>query len=445
MTFVHTLNTLKLTALGFGLAFTLVACNSGSNDTVNATGGTVTASETGGAGTITPSQVAQNTTEPMKNIGHVFVIVLENKNFSQTFGADSPAPYLAKDLVKMGAFVPNYYGVAHNSNPNYLAMISGQGPNIQTQADCQIYSDFIGNPTAVDPNGQALGQGCVYPSFVKTLANQLQDKGLNWKGYMEDMGKDPTREAATCGHPAINSRDNTQSATATDQYAARHNPFVYFHSIIDDQQNCDQRVVALDKLQGDLASASTTANYNMIVPNLCNDGHDTGCANGDAGGLVSINDFLKRVVPMILNSPAYKQDGLLIVTFDEAELQSTPTAPSASTFTTIASDLQNQDLQGALNQLPILDKAGACCASTPNVSLNSPLPGILGFGGGQVGAVMLSPFIKPGTVSNVAYNHYAMLKSIENGFGLDYLGFAAQPALVTFGVDVFTNLNQTND
>ncbi|HEX5487394.1 MAG TPA: phosphoesterase, partial [Limnobacter sp.] len=49
--------------------------------------------------------------------------------------------------------------------------------------------------------------------------------------------------------------------------------------------------------------------------------------------------------------------------------------------------------------------------------------------------------IKPGTVSNVAYNHYAMLKSIENGFGLDYLGFAAQPGLVTFGVDVFTNLN----
>ena len=50
---------------------------------------------------------------------------------------------------------------------------------------------------------------------------------------MQDMGNDPAREAATCGHPAVGSADGTQKATARDQYAARHDPFVYFHSIID--------------------------------------------------------------------------------------------------------------------------------------------------------------------------------------------------------------------
>ena len=79
-----------------------------------------------------------------------------------------------------------------------------------------------------------LGQGCVYPASVKTVANQLQAKGLSWKGYMEDMGNNPTRDSGTtCAHPAIGTPDQTQQASATDQYATRHNPFVYFHSIID--------------------------------------------------------------------------------------------------------------------------------------------------------------------------------------------------------------------
>ncbi|MDN7520629.1 alkaline phosphatase family protein, partial [Burkholderia sp. AU45251] len=62
------------------------------------------------------------------------------------------------------------------------------------------------------------------------------------------------------------------------------------------------------------------------------------------------------------------------------------------------------------------------------------------FGGDQTGAVMISKFIKPGTVSTVAYNHYSMLKSVEDIFGLDHLGYAGQAGLQGFGGDVFTNL-----
>ena len=80
---------------------------------------------------------------------HVFVIVLENEDAATTFGPGSPAPYLAHTLTAAGAFVPNYYGTAHNSLPNYLAMVSGQAPTLATQADCPLFADVLpGLPTA---------------------------------------------------------------------------------------------------------------------------------------------------------------------------------------------------------------------------------------------------------------------------------------------------------
>src|SRR5512144_1403825 len=95
---------------------------------------------------------------------HVFVIVLENEDAATTFGPGSPAPYLAQTLRAQGAFIPNYYGIAHNSLANYLAMVSGQAPNLATQADCPLYADVLPGLPAAD--GQVLGQGCAYPASV---------------------------------------------------------------------------------------------------------------------------------------------------------------------------------------------------------------------------------------------------------------------------------------
>ncbi len=132
-------------------------------------------------------------------------------------------------------------------------MVSGQPPNPMTQADCQIYQDFAGT---VGSDGVAVGQGCVFPTEVKTVADQLEAKGLTWKGYMEDQAASST-DKKTCRHPALNQHDGTQTARADDQYAARHNPFVYFHSIID-RPICDTNVLDLSALPGDLASKNTT-------------------------------------------------------------------------------------------------------------------------------------------------------------------------------------------
>lgn len=76
-------------------------------------------------------------------------------------------------------------------------------------------------------------------------------------------------------------------------YAARHNPFVYLHSIIDSTA-CQTNVIGLDQLQTDLSSVRPTPNYSFIVPDLCNDGHDEPCINGQPGGLVQANSFSRR-------------------------------------------------------------------------------------------------------------------------------------------------------
>ncbi len=136
-------------------------------------------------------------------IRHVFVITLENQSYAGTFGDPAADPYLAQVLPAQGALLTNYYATGHESNDNYLAMVSGQGPNLQTQLDCQLYDDFLGTGPLVPP-GQALGTGCVYPSSVPTVANQLTSAGLTWKGYMEDMGNVAGRESPVCGHPALN-------------------------------------------------------------------------------------------------------------------------------------------------------------------------------------------------------------------------------------------------
>ena len=336
------------------------------------------------------------------HIGHVFLLVLENEDYDNSFGAESPA-YLAKSLPAQGALLPNYYGTAHNSLGNYIALISGQAPTGNMQMDCHDFVEFKAT-AGFDADGQLPGQGCVYPSEVRSLPDQLEQAGLSWRGYMEDMGNDPRREAATCGHPTPGATDPARKAQVGDEYATKHNPFVYFHRVIDDTARCDRHVVNLKQLGADLASADSTPDFVFITPGLCHDGHDSPCVDGQPGGLVSANAFLQQWVPLILDSPAFRQDGVLIVTFDESN------GPQSD--------------------------SSACCGEVAGP--NARHPGLTGAGGGRTGAVLLSPFIKPGTVSSVAYNHYSLLRSIEDLFGLPYLGYAAANTQTGFGGDVFT-------
>jgi phosphatidylinositol-3-phosphatase len=345
-------------------------------------------------------------------IKHVWVIELENEGLSQSFGDKAADPYLAVVLRSKGAFLQNYFAVGHNSLDNYVAQISGQAPDHATQEDCGVWTRFRPANVVEKPFGQLVGNGCVYPASIPTLGNQLSAAHLTWKAYLQDMGNQPARDHTTmtkqgpaCGHPMVGKPDDTEGATAADQFADRHEGFMYFESVIGNQAYCDAHIVSFRPLLKDLSKASTTPNFAWLSPNLCMDGHDAPCANGDPGGLTEVNGFLHIWVPEIMNSPAYKDGGLIMITFDE----------------------------GSTSQ--------ACCGETPGKSPshpNSPEPGMSGPGGGRVGAVLLSPFIKAGTVSTVDYNHYSMLRTIEDIFGLSHLGDAAMPQVKPFGTDVFT-------
>jgi phosphatidylinositol-3-phosphatase len=350
---------------------------------------------------------ADSSGETPPHIKHIFVLVLENESEATTFGPNSQIPYLSQTMRSEGAFIPNYYGIAHESLPNYIAMISGQAPNLFTQADCPVYAKFTpGLPATPLPNanGQYVGQGCLYPPGVQNIATQMEGNGYTWKGYMQDM-------SSPCLHPSINSPDGTQTATASSQYAARHNPFVYFEETID-FPTCQANDVNLSQLQTDLGSESTTPDYSFITPDLCNDGHDTPCPDGGPGGMTQANSFLQEWVPRITSSPAFQDNGLLLVTFDEA----------------------------AGGTSPLTGDASACC--NEQAGFNTPNPGALtvGPGGGQVGAVALSPCINPGTTTSDSYNHYSLLKWVEDNFGLPHLGYAQQSSGVnSFGTNILNN------
>ena len=355
----------------------------------------------GGGAKASGSQAA-NLPVGVPRIKHLFVIVLENENAETTFGANPPAPYLGTTLREAGAYIPDYYGIGHESLDNYVAMVSGQPPNPQTQSDCQVYTEML--PGTQREDGVALGQGCVFPRSVRTVVNQLESNGLSWRGYMQDMANSvPAGEPATCRHPAIGAIDPTQKARAADQYAVRHNPFVYFHSIID-FPTCQENDVDLGQLSTDLASASATPNYAFITPDLCSDGHDETCANPALpAGFAGIDAFLREWVPRIEASAAYQDQGAIFVTFDESA-----------------------------------GGANSCCnePTGPNTPNNGGPE--YGSGGGRVGGVMISPWIKPGTVTQAPYNHYAFLRWVEDDFGLSHLAYAGTAGLETFGSDVFT-------
>jgi hypothetical protein len=433
---------------------------------------------------------------PEGQIEHVLVIDLENEDYGTTFGPDSPAKYLNTTLLAQGELVTNYFATSHVSLGNYLSQVSGQAPTLSTNNDCialasLAHPPLVGGFTSVAPGsdaadqasfpGQVVGDGCVYPAptatsrGARTIGDQLDALGRNgdddngkggkrllWRSYAEDMGNDLARDygtpdpmgGATCAHAPIGGVDNSNSAAANDQYATRHNPFVYFHSVIDDQARCDAHVVPLGKvtvgadgdafaghLYEDLRSPNTTPAFMFVTPNLCNDGHDATCVGtnvegGHQGGLVGADLWLKHWMPMIFASPAYKSGKMLVVvTFDESGLvdaRACPAANQADCGSPTGPNVSNPGFSYLLGLFHV--------QTPPTTTFVYP-------GGGQIGAVLFNKrFIEPGTVNNTGvYNHYSALRSYEDLLGITrggddgagHLGFAAKAGLTPFGKDVF--------
>jgi Phosphoesterase family len=321
-------------------------------------------------------------------IRHVWLIILENKSYDATFTGLNNNTYLWKTLPAQGVLLKNYYGTGHFSLDNYISMVSGQATEPDTQADCPFYDQFSGSVdtsgsvwrnrdygqfvSAQGPNAAAGSNGCVYPASVKTMFNQFDAAGVSWKGYAQDLGNPDTGSAPHsagvqyCGAPftapgptGSTAFPSPGSANATDQYVPKHFPFVWFDSVLQ-SGDCDAAHIAniFDPANGlyhDLQSAATTPAFSWITPNNCSDAHDAVCHGNNlsggfadpntpnppvnyTGGLYASDLFLEHIVPEIEASPAFKDGGLIDVTFDEAFPPFTYTGNSFANSMIVAPD-----------------------------------------------------------------------------------------------------------
>src|SRR4029077_3557744 len=118
-------------------------------------------------------------------VKHVFVIMLSGEPFASAFGPSSTAPYVSHTLEHRGALLVRYYGVAHGALANGVALLSGQGPTVQTAAECPAFADI--SPGSAGAKGQVVGEGCVYPAATSTLTAQLARKHLKARAYVQGI------------------------------------------------------------------------------------------------------------------------------------------------------------------------------------------------------------------------------------------------------------------
>jgi phosphatidylinositol-3-phosphatase len=363
-------------------------------------------------------------------VEHVFLIVLSDEGESAAFGASSGAPYLSKTLRGQGELIESYYAVSTGELANAIALMSGQGPNPQTVGDCPLYTDLA--PGSAGKLGQAMGSGCVYPSTTLTLADQLTSAGKTWRAYVEDVGNGGGGQPQTCRHPALGAADTDQAPGAGDAYVTWRNPFVYFHSLIGDNA-CANNDVGLDRLAPDLKAASRTPSFAYVVPNRCHDGSPQACAPGQPAGLPAADAFLRKVVPEIESSAAYKQGGLIAITFDQAPQSG---AQADSSGCCLSSPYPN--LPAAVPSTPATTTPAKATSMASGAALSSTAPTSAPTGGGRVGLLLISKYVKPASFNATGdYNHFSLLRSIESLFGLQALGYAGEPGLLAFDKSVF--------
>jgi len=309
--------------------------------------------------------------EGIPRFDHVVVLVEENEAESTTFSASSPAHYL-KNLKGRGVFLPNYYGTGHASLDNYIAMVSGQPDNPASAGDCEELSLYnCAQIQNLYDNGRNVG-------------DQFDAARVSWKSYMDSTPTACFHAPYGAAQPAPDPyQGDTRSAPARD-YTDRHNPFVWFSDFVGNHARCAAHQVPYTSLAHDLAT-NHLPQFSFITPDTCHDGHDNPCSNGRPGGLVSMNAWATQNIPPLLNY-LRAHNGLLVVVFDEGAVDVNDECPS--------------------------------CAS--------------GGIGGRTGAILVSPRLKGGVTVTAPYDHFSLLRSIEDSFGIsEHLNMAANAAPMT--------------
>jgi phosphatidylinositol-3-phosphatase len=303
---------------------------------------------------------------------HIFVIIAENKAYHQIIGSPN-APRFNQLATAYGS-ASHFYGEVHPSEANYIAMLGGSNFGIHDD------DAFYCQPGSVD-------RFCSHaqtPDYVnhtiaaKSLTDQLEQKGLTWKGYFEDI-------------PSPGSKAVVFPNVIRALYAVKHNGFMNFKSVQADPKLA-QKVVGLDQLTVDLNSGMVP-NYSHIILNQCHEMHGLAeCPNPK--NLIQTGDAqIGNVVDQIMQSSIWSlpDNSAIVLTFDEDN-----------------NPAQKVETQG-------------CCGFDPQSVAN--------FGGGHIATLVITNHGVRGVVDPTPYNHYSLLRTTEAAFGIsEYLNAAGDTA-----------------
>jgi hypothetical protein len=324
---------------------------------------------------------AQDRDRAVPRYEHVFVIVEENKDYAQILDP-AAAPNIAKLAAAYGD-ATQFFGEVHPSEGNYVALVGGDTFGIHDD------DAFYCKPGMVDPHCQGAGQPGYQDHTVAAphLGAQLEAAGLSWKGYYETLPAPGSLEV-TATDPSY---DDGSRKTAL--YAAKHSGFVNFASVQNDPRRAEH-LVGFDQLQADLA-ADRLPNFALIVPNQCNEMHGMSgpkvpadCQSANKAGLIARGDRVAAdLVRRLQATRAWrsKANVAIVITFDEGA---------------------GKTREG-------------CCGVTPEAVSN--------FGGGHIPTLVITNHGARGVKDDTPYNHYALLRTIEDAFGIAvHLGHAAE-------------------
>ena len=311
--------------------------------------------------------------EGVPRFAHVFVIIEENKDYDQILGGVA-APNLAR-LAKTYGDATQFFGEVHPSEGNYVALLGGDTFGIHDD------DPWYCKPGATDATCAGAKWESAYVDHTvheRGLSDQLLAAGLNWKGYYQNLPA-PGSLAYIATDPKID--DGTRN---TALYASKHSGFVNFESVQSDPNRADH-LVGFDRLDADLTSDSLPA-FALIVPNQCNEMHGLfgprvplDCLAPNKAGLIRRGDAeAARLAGAIMKTRAWgsAQNVAIVITFDEG-------AGGART---------------------------GCCGITPTAPSN--------FGGGHIPTVVITNHGPRGLADATPYNHYSLLRTIEDAFGI---------------------------
>lgn len=326
------------------------------------------------AAAVLPARAAD--AQAMPRYDHIFVIIEENHTTDEIVG-NAAAPEITK-LAKTYGFASNFYALRHPSEPNYVALVGGDTFGISD--DDAFYCKPGDTQWGCEKASHA---GYVDHTVAgASLATQLEAHGLTWKGYFEDIPEPGSLVYRWPGpkQPAPGKPDSL--------YAVKHNGFMTFKSVQDDPKRA-AKIVGFDVLEHDI-QAGTLPNFAHIVPNQCNDmhglrGHDVSddCSGKTSAGLIGRADrVVGKLVGEIMASSAWKGAGnsAIVITYDENDDDTASSHPNG------------------------------CCGFDPKDPSNP--------GGGWIPTIVITNHGPRGFDDPTPYDHYSLLRSIEEAFGI---------------------------